>query len=196
MMNIFAQELRWTLKEKSEGNVNEEPNLSNDVIVDVGVTKKPYFHDKAIAIDDSGSYKSPETGAGPEQVYLIGFDTLIRLLDSKYYSPEQSLHALDPFFEKHRIRVTPRTDEGYGGRDEQALYVRALADGKREDEGGRKEWASKIELVEGRRAGEETVSSTKVREAVGKGDHEALGRFVTERVMHFILDYRLYVDKE
>lgn len=194
MMNILARDLLQRTKGGNEENIGGEHNRDTEVIIDVGVTKQPYFHDKALAIEQSGSYQSPETGNGPEQVYLMGFDTLTRLLDAKYYPAEHGLSSLDPFFERHRIRVTSRANEVWGGSEDQVSYVSAIADGKREHEGGRREWASRIALVEGRRAGEEMVSSTKAREAARKGDIEALGQLVIDGVMRFIVDNRLYVD--
>lgn len=197
MMNIFAQEIRQKVKEITRNEkTSGENSCDHGIIVDVGVTKRPYFHDKATAIEDSGFYKSPETNTAPEQVYLIGFDTLTRLLDPKYYPPAHTLHPLNDFFEKHRVRVTPRATEAYGGVEQQVLYVSALKDGEREHEGGKKGWADRIRLLEGETAEDETVSSTKVREAVRKGDDALLDKYVVGGVRRFILDHRLYVDEE
>lgn len=53
----------------------------------------------------------------------------------------------------------------------------------------------RVVLVEGRKEGEEVVSSTKVREAVRKGDKDALGRLVPEGVGEWILGEGLYLDE-
>ncbi|KAI9829088.1 MAG: hypothetical protein M1832_000111 [Thelocarpon impressellum] len=163
--------------------------------VDVGVTKLPYFHDKAEAISRSSMYASPSAD-GPEQVHLVGFDTLIRILNTKYYPPSHTLAPLTPFLRRHRLRVTHRADADWGGREEQRAYVADLADGKREEDGGRREWADKIELVKGTAEGGEVVSSTKVREAVRTGDLDALRRLVTEAVAAWIVQEGLYRDPE
>ena len=68
-----------------------------------------------------------------------------------------------------------------------------LRSGEMGDQGGRKEWAERIELVEGRKEGEEIISSTKVREASRKSDEMALMKLVTKGVGRWILDSALYV---
>ena len=42
------------------------------------------------------------------------------------------------------------------------------------------------ELVEGRKAGEEVISSTKVREAIDRGDQGSLMRLAPSNVLEFI----------
>lgn len=202
--------------EENSTNNNDSDDDADAVTVDIGVTKKPYFHDKAAAIAASGVYydpPSPDGGSGKdtkyhekmEQEYLVGFDTLIRLLDPKYYPPSRnSLRALDPFFSTSRVQVTRRAGGDYrwgkgGDWDSQDEYVRALAAGEREDEGGRSEWAQRVQLV-GRRVGEEgtedMISSTKVREAVKRGDEEMMKRLVPEEVGRFVLTQGLYRQDE
>jgi nicotinamide-nucleotide adenylyltransferase len=194
MMGLLAEDIVRDVDEGSriDGGGDEEEHV---VYVDVGVTTKPYFLDKAVAIEESGCYISEATGKGPEQVHLIGFDTLLRLLDPKYY-PDRTLTPLEPFWDKCRVRVTKRIGDLWGGTDRQEAYVRALADGMREEEGGRREWAGRIELVEGTPEREGTVSSTKVREAVRQHDHDTFNKLVTEGVKRHILDNHLYVDED
>lgn len=62
--------------------------------------------------------------------------------------------------------------------------------------GGRREWAERIELVEGRREADELVSSTRVRGAVREGEGGVLGRLVTGGVARWILEEGLYVGGE
>lgn len=59
--------------------------------------------------------------------------------------------------------------------------------------GGRREWAGRIELVEGRGEGEEVVSSSKVRGAVGRGERAGWEGLVTGGVGGWILREGLYV---
>lgn len=165
------------------------------VYVDVGITKHPYFIDKASAIEESGAYLSNMTGKSPEQVHLIGFDTLLRLLDPKYYPPNRGIGPLERFFEKCRVRVTMRTGDAWGDMDAQDAYVNALADGTIEEMGGRKEWASRIELVKSRSDAGATVSSTKVRDAARRQDPETLCTLVTEGIKTYVLDGQLYADE-
>ncbi len=184
MMSILAREVRANLAQQSQG---QEGEGEGPPAVDISVTTMPYFHDKAAAIDDSGLYDPP-----PEQVHLTGFDTLIRLLNPKYYPPSHTLTPLEPFLSRHRVRVTYRTGSDWGQREEQREYLRGLRDGRREHEGGKREWVERFEMVEGMEDGDEVVSSTKVREAMGKGDREALRRLVTDGVGEWIVGQGLY----
>ncbi|KAL9115402.1 MAG: hypothetical protein Q9227_000723 [Pyrenula ochraceoflavens] len=164
-------------------------SLQSDLAVDVAVTKKPFFHDKAAAIDESRVYGDEI----PEQIHLLGFDTIIRMFNTKYYPPEHTLAPLEPFFSKHRLRMTYRPDNGWDGAKEQQKYVQDIADGHREHEGGKKEWAKQIDLVEGKREGEETISSTKAREAA-KAQSSGLEKYVSPSVREWIASERLYIE--
>jgi nicotinamide-nucleotide adenylyltransferase len=192
LMTIFANDLRGayisTSSARSRSSSTEEA-VEDQPAIDIGVTKHPIFVDKASAIEASGFYPPDTT-----QVHLTGYDTLIRILNPKYYPPTHTLAPLEPFLSKHRLRVTYRTDDDWGGRAEQEAYLKALADGERDAEGGRRDWAGRIELVEGRREGEEVVSSTRVREAVKSGDGDILRKLVSEGVADWVLQERLYAD--
>jgi nicotinamide-nucleotide adenylyltransferase len=192
LMTIFANDLRKAYIPTTSGR--SRSSSANEAVedqpaIDIGVTKHPIFVDKASAISASGFYPPNIT-----QVHLTGFDTLIRILNPKYYPPTHTLAPLEPFLSKHRLRVTYRTDDNWGGKAEQEAYLKALADGDREAEGGRREWAERIELVEGRREGEEAVSSTRVREAVKSGDRDMLHKLVSNGVADWVLREGLYAD--
>lgn len=190
MMSILAENLQTKIHSESGGTMG-------NVGVDVGVTKVPRFVEKVDAIENSGPFSAPEGVQGPvEQVHLIGFDTLVRLLDTKYYPPDHTLQPLNRLFAKGRVRVTRRTDDAWGGGNEQVQYVRSLAEGRIEDDGGKKEWAEKIELVEGRPNGEEIISSTKVRNAAKNANKGALEQLVARNVASWILDEKLYMDED
>ena len=185
MMSTFAEDLVRSVQEQCGDNV------SQTLVVDVGVIKTPLYLDKAAVIDQSGEYGTP--GAGPEQVHLTGYDSLIRLLDTKYYPPDHTLQPLESLFSRHRIRATRRTGDKWGGREEQDAYLQALADGESESQGARREWATRIDLVDGTSGGEESVSSTKVRDAAKRKDSGALSKLVTDGVKDWILDQELYL---
>lgn len=188
-MAIFANDLREAYNSTTSVTDPANEASGDQPAIDIGVTKHPYFIDKAAAISASGFYPPNTT-----QVYLTGFDTLIRILNPKYYPPTHTLDPLEPFLSKHRLRVTYRTDDEWGDRAAQEAYLKALGDGKREAEGGRREWAGKIELVEGRREGEEVVSSTRVREAAKAGDRDMLRKLVPDGVAAWVLQESLYKD--
>jgi nicotinamide-nucleotide adenylyltransferase len=180
MMEIFASTLLSETSQKVEG-----------LGIDIGVTKLPYFADKAKSIEDSGLFPS-----SAQQVHLLGYDTLTRLLATKYYPPTHTLQPLHPLLEKHRVLVTYRADDDWGTRSEQDKYLRDVEDGRRDTDGAKREWVTegRIRMVEGRKDGEEIISSTRVREAAMTGDRDALQKLVTKGVGDWILGERLYLD--
>ncbi|KAK1625607.1 hypothetical protein BDP81DRAFT_474107 [Colletotrichum phormii] len=196
MMYAFAADLRDELKRTGVEEASSRESMKGaetlqeeeeEVEVDLGLTTMPYFHDKSQAISDTGFYAQGGEGE-PEQVYLAGYDTLIRICNPKYYSAPSSAEgaaaeavapirsALDPFLNRSKLRITMRTDDEWGGEGEQVAYLQSLRDGGLEGVGGRGRWAERVEMVRGREVGEEVVSSTKVREAASAGDDEVLGR--------------------
>lgn len=188
MMEGFGHELLKSL-------ANEE-GLSNGPEIDLAVTKMPYFHDKARVIAESGFYASSGSPE-PEQVFLAGFDTVIRIFNPKYYNTETMSGseggmraALGPFFERARLRVTMRTDDEWGGEDEQVGYVKGLGEGKLGEVGGDAAWAGRVDLVEGKKGS--GVSSSKVRELVKNGDEKALEEMVDGEVLRWIDEEGLY----
>jgi nicotinamide-nucleotide adenylyltransferase len=185
LMSIFAEDLRQAMR----SSLSDEERDKTQPAVDIGVTKHPYFVDKAKAISESGLYPATTT-----QVHLTGFDTLIRILDPKYYPPSHTLAPLEPFLSQHRLRVTFRTDADWGDQEAQKAYLSALAKGEREAEGGKREWAEMVELVDGRLGDEEVISSTRVREAAKSGDRETLMKLVTNGVASWVLQEKLYID--
>ncbi|XP_044723842.1 cytidylyltransferase [Hirsutella rhossiliensis] len=133
------------------------------VEIDVAVTTMAFFHDKARAVAESGFYHDQcqamtdggeKREAEPEQVFLVGFDTLVRIFNPKYYNdqgPASSTttamqSALGPLFERARLRVTTRPDDAWGSREEQLAYVRGLE--RLGEVGGRGEWAARVDVAE------------------------------------------------
>ncbi|OJD23403.1 hypothetical protein ACJ73_05238 [Blastomyces percursus] len=188
MMRVFAEDIQAALTQASISNNNAAGGQQNAPTIDIGVTKLPYFVDKATAISTSNFYPG-----SPEQILLTGYDTLVRILDTKYYPPKHTLQPLSTFFCQHRLRVTFREDSEWGRREDQELVLQTLAQGAREHDGGKREWAERIELVEGAKPGEEAVSSTKARNAAMNNDVNALKRFVTPDVCDWVISQRLYL---
>lgn len=178
MMSIMAQNLRDELTQRDS---------SEEVPIDVAVTKKPYFMDKAMEIDRSGLFAQDA-----QQVHLVGYDTLVRIFDSKYYPQDQKLSVLQPFLSRHRLRVYYRED-GKVSRQEQRGYVDRIADGSRESEGMRKEWAKMVELVDDARE-VKGISSTKAREAYERGDMNELRSLVGDPVAKYVAENKLYTE--
>lgn len=184
MMELFAHDVRSHLTAR-------DPSVSASSMeliptIDIAVTKKPYFIDKAAAIEASDHYPSPL-----EQVHLTGYDTLIRIFNPKYYPPEHTLQPLSALFSQHRLRVTLRPGDDWGNREEQESFVASLARGDRDSEGARREWAQKIQLIEGRKPDDPPVSSTRAREAAQSAPQD-LEWLIPDHVRQFVLSEKPY----
>ncbi|KAK9240851.1 hypothetical protein V1525DRAFT_394091 [Lipomyces kononenkoae] len=109
------------------------------VNVAVGITKYPRFVDKAQAVFDT--FPGVE-----EQIYLTGYDTLIRLLDGKYY-PDQTLQeALGDFMSRCKIVCYIRDNKPkWGTAAEQVQFVEDIRAGKKTDIP--QHWANRIWLL-------------------------------------------------
>ncbi|KAH8677605.1 hypothetical protein BX600DRAFT_450262 [Xylariales sp. PMI_506] len=218
MMYIFALDLLAAVGAVSP--VADGPS------VDIGVTTEPYFHSKSGTIAASDFYRGGASGTAStataavaavatvapstattamkmEQIYLTGFDTLIRIFDPKYYPGDGAMRrALDPLFSRSRLRVAVRAGADWGSAADQAAYLADLREpgGRLEKVGGRRDWAGRVELAEEEADGGTTeapapvVSSTMVRRAVGAGDWEGLRELVSAGVADWIRAERLYVD--
>lgn len=189
MMNLFARDLLASIsQDRNSAAPDRDDGLPS---IDIGVTSQPYFIDKASSIEASGVYSPPDV----QQVHLTGYDTLIRIFDPKYYPPTHTLEPLAPFLAKHKLRVTMRPDDAWGGGTEQRKFVDKLRDGGLEAVKGQREWARKIEMVEGMsvgKGGEGAVSSTRVRRTASKKDGEGLRTLVTENVAEYVLEGGFY----
>ena len=181
LMSIFAADLVESL------NANREEY--SVVPVDIGVTTVPYYHDKTAAIETEGQVWYP---AKPDNIHLVGFDSLKRIFATKYYTKfDPPFSALNQYFDAgHRLRVTLRPDDEYGTEDEQRAFVQKLADGDFEKDGGKREWAKQIELVlPNPMVG---VSSTKIRRAAKAGQWDELAELTTPSVAAWVRNESLY----
>lgn len=185
LMTIFAVDLLRHLKSSSDEH--------SVVPIDIGVTTVPYYTDKSAAIASEGSTWYPDQ---PTHIHLIGFDTLTRFFGAKYY-PNHSppFSALTPYFSAgHRLRVTLRPDDAYGTLSQQKSFIERLERGEMEPDGGKREWARQIEVVEpNERVG---VSSTRVRKAAKRGDWEEVRGLCTEGVGEWVRGEGLYEEDD
>jgi nicotinamide-nucleotide adenylyltransferase len=139
LMTVFATDLLHSL--------NDKPDDYTIPVIDIGVTTAPYYTDKSAAI---GAESSDFYATEVKHIHLVGFDTVTRFFAAKYYPKfDPPLSALNPYFEAgHELRVTLRPDDAYGSVAEQKAFVQRLADGGMESEGGKREWAKQVVLVE------------------------------------------------
>ncbi|KAI8955208.1 hypothetical protein F4801DRAFT_378600 [Xylaria longipes] len=211
MMYAFAQGILADSAAKRAAESNGQSPSGADIgceAVDIAVTTEPYFHAKAQAIAVSDFYCGVEESDEPdcavsndnavesEQVYLTGYDTLIRIFNPKYYANSSMKASLDPFFAHARLRVTMRTDDDWGDAAAQISYLDELRAGKLEQAGGRVEWVDRIEMVQGRKEDEAIISSTKVRDAVRAQNWKTLRVLVGEDVVSWIRENSLYANDD
>lgn len=186
LMTVFAEDLLKALKSS---------DYVEDVSIDIGLTKEPYYTDKSVAI----AAEAPEVYASkPIHVHLVGYDTLIRFCNPKYY-PRYTppLSALKPFFDAgHKLRVTQRpynandtSSKEFGTVEDQERYLRNIKEGGLEKEGFDANWKGNIDMVEGTGMG---ISSTRVRNAAKEGNWDEVGKLCTEGVTAWIREEGLY----
>lgn len=206
MMWAFARDVQNSLQTGSrKGHVRSGVEALS---VDLGLARVPYFHEKSAALAEDTFYKG-ERGANSsaemEQVFLVGYDTLIRIFNPKYYGPPEPggqvlaaessplRKALDPLFSRARLRVTMRTDDEWGGAEEQVTYLEHLLRAEGLDKAsGVENWGSKIEMVEGHKTGNNVISSTYARAAAKDQDMERLDLQVSPEVRWWIEQENLY----
>jgi nicotinamide-nucleotide adenylyltransferase len=187
LMTIFAVDLLKSLQSHPQAQDYTIP------AIDIGITTAPYYSDKSAAVTDSPEGRKWYPSK-PQHIHLLGFDTLTRFFAPKYYqSFSPPLSALAPYFEAgHGLRATLRPDDAYGSEAEQRAFVQNLADGGLEAEGGKKEWAERVELVGATpKAG---VSSTVIRKAAKAGEWDVVGELCTEGVAGWVREEGLYED--
>jgi nicotinamide-nucleotide adenylyltransferase len=162
----------------------------SEVQVDIGVTTRPYFTDKAVVIAESDFYG----GMHAEYVFLAGFDTMIRIFDGKYYKAGGGMRqALDPFFEKCRLRITTRPDNKWGSTEDQSAYLEKLRDpeGEFAAGGGNVDWIERVEMVTGEEG--DGVSSSAARDKVKEeGGLREADKLVGREVREWIERERSY----
>ncbi|KAF1940619.1 Nucleotidylyl transferase [Clathrospora elynae] len=192
LMTVFAEDLSRSLKCAT-------PSLDAgvaDMSIDIGVTKEPYYSDKSAAIAET---TPPFYPSNPIHIHLVGYDTLIRFCNPKYYPKHNPpLSALKSFFGAgHKLRVTQRptdpsdaSSNAFGTTEEQEKYLKDLKDGKQETAGFESAWSNSIDMVQAEDG--VGVSSTRVRNAVKEGRWDAVDELCTEGVAAWITDQALY----
>lgn len=224
MMALMAEDLRASFSSSSNAshNHNDSDSPRGPAVaptIDIGITKHPYFIDKARAIDESNSYISSDLSKTPvvEQIHLTGFDTLLRIFTPKYYpSHTPPLSALAPFLTRHRLRATIRVDaatpsanlqdaqqsatagknadggDDYATEAGQRAYLARIARGEMERDGLKREWADRVELVVDSSGEADGVSSTKVRDAAKEEQWDEVVELVGHNVAAYVREMALY----
>lgn len=216
------QDFFASLREKGQGQEHEQEQeqhkdekdeeKQHPMAIDIGVTKHPFYTDKSRAIESEGYLYHP--GTHPRHIHLLGYDTLTRFFTAKYYIQQDfdpPFVALQPYFDKgHELRVTLRPDSSSSSpsalgassvekgnveeEDQKTSFLQTLTDpqGEMQKNGAQAKWARQIEFVSPHDA-EMGVSSTRIREAVGKGEWEVVRELCTPRVAGWVEREGLYL---
>jgi len=142
----------------------------------IALSKHPRFVDKAKDIITH----FPST---KEVVWLVGYDTLIRILDKKYYVDTLE-KELGVFWEKNRLICAIRGDDTV-----EREYVERISRG--EVDGVPKGWAEYITIIEP--VGKED-SSTRARKAAKEGNWEDLRKVVPVEIADYVQREGLYLE--
>ncbi|KAF2833430.1 Nucleotidylyl transferase [Ophiobolus disseminans] len=195
LMTIFAEDLSRHLKAAKSPQTADVADIS----IDIGLTKEPYYSDKSAAIADT---RPPFYASNPIHVHLVGYDTLIRFCNPKYYPKyDPPLSALKPFFDAgHKLRVTQRptdpndaSSSDFGTVEQQEKYLQGLRDGSEEKAGFSPAWGKNIDMVHAEDG--VGVSSTRVRNAAKNGKWDKASELCTEGVAAWLKDQSLYSEE-
>jgi nicotinamide-nucleotide adenylyltransferase len=130
------------------------------------------------------SNEPPRETPSIELTFLLGTDTLIRFFEPKYYPPGEMMTRLTDFFSRSSIVSAQR------GEDDVSQGVEAGVLTRPEVAGFVK--SGKVRLTGTFKEGREDVSSTRVREAVKKGEKDVLRELVSGDIADYIERERLY----
>ena len=135
----------------------------------------------------------------PKQTHLVGFDTLTRVLDPKYYDQTEKLAPLSILLGgRHSVRAYRRPESVSSSsssatsetQNEEDAFLARLASGQMEEIGAEKSWAERIEVAEVEQG--QGVSSTRVRKLVEEGEDERWKGLVVPGVAEYIRRENLY----
>lgn len=140
-----------------------------NVCVDVALTTKPKFVDKLAVI--KGSYVPVvKCDTNPGVVFLVGFDTLIRILNPKYYLPNSLLRALSDFFTSSFLFCLLRSSD-LMSLEQQCDYIVNLSRGSILDVPV--SWSKRIFLVNDKqKLTASYVSSSRIRQDIKEKNYE------------------------
>lgn len=153
--------------------------------VSIGVTKHARFVDKSMAI----LKKLHELSANKIKLtFLVGFDTLIRIFNPKYYLPDKLSHSLEEFMTLTDLFCLPRNDETISLKL-QSTYAHDIRCGKFPEIPNH--WSASIHFVKDFETFESSIghiSSSSVRNKIERGDNDWEDKVIPE--------VREYIEKE
>lgn len=162
-----------------------EQNLHVDV--SIGLTSHAKFVDKAVSVNQHLKSLFPDNYLAMKLTFLVGFDTLIRILDPKYYLPDKLLDSLNDFMKTTDLFCLTRKD-AVSTYQQQADYVKHIQLGKMSHIP--LAWADSLHLYT---VEDETgdvvglISSSQIRNAADKSDIQTV-----DAIKDYIRQHLLY----
>ncbi|KAF3083246.1 hypothetical protein TWF706_001242 [Orbilia oligospora] len=125
MMCLLAEEIQNKISSSSSSSPSSS-SIDNILApqIDIGITPHPRFIDKSTDLSNHPFFPSEVT----RQVWILGYDTLIRLLNPKYYPPHHTLTDLHTTLlsSTNRILVFTRPGTDLGNESSQYEYSNSL----------------------------------------------------------------------
>lgn len=137
-----------------------------DVPVYVVLTNKAIFAEKSLQLQQW--IQSTVGGIdGLKLTFLLGFDTLVRVFNAKYYKPQRTTEALKEFMDQNDLFVLTRDDDKDYSLEEQLRYVDDIRLGKNSE--CLPKWSEKIFVAPGDDSALK-VSSSSIRRLIEAGN--------------------------
>lgn len=151
MMSLMVKEIR-----------NQHPNIGQ---INLAVTKHAKFVDKSVSIIDY--LKSCNCYQNQPLTFLLGFDTLVRLLDPKYYVPDKLSDSLEDFMNTTNLFCLTRNFDN-SSLSIQSNYISEIKAGKHPHIPCH--WTNNILVVDNNDPEFIDISSSAIRNQINKGN--------------------------
>ncbi|RCK63568.1 Nicotinamide mononucleotide adenylyltransferase [Candida viswanathii] len=160
------------------------------VNISIGLTSHAKFVDKSLSVLNYIRENEDTHFPDIKLTFLVGFDTLIRIFNPKYYLPDKLSNSLEQFMKNTDLFCLTRTDETFS-RDQQSKYVDDIKRGSHEEIPSH--WSDNIYLLEniGNNSRISTISSSAIRKCI-KDQDEIWNSEVLPEVSDYIVQEELY----
>lgn len=162
------------------------------ITVAIGLTKQAMFVNKSLSILNYLDSQQITIKPGFKLTFLIGFDTLIRILNPKYYLPDKLSVSLEHFMKMTDLVCLTRHSETVTI-NQQLVYVKEISLGQHEEIPSH--WSKNIFLLRNMDEKVATFSSSGIRKEIVLGD-PAWKKQVLPEVAKYIEDNNLYKEKK
>ncbi|CUM68423.1 uncharacterized protein PRCAT00006146001 [Priceomyces carsonii] len=154
--------------------------------IGIALTKHARFVDKSIAILD---YLRKEYKVSTIKLtFLVGFDTLVRILDPKYYLPDKLTTSLEDFMNSADLFCLTRNVTSFSLKD-QSTYLDDINQGKFLHIPAH--WSDSIVFPEHADQGVSLISSSSIRKNIRDGKSDWINDVIPE-IKDMIIDENLY----